>query len=108
MQDYVYEAKVQQAGLKTKCSVKVIPDMIGEAKRIADKIISRGEFSDIKSGIHYEFSLEKGDESANMQIKSLFMYPSEETKLKIDALIKEISDAVQKEAGNGLEPILRQ
>ena len=108
MQDYVYEAKTQPAELKTECSVKVIPKMIEKAKITADEIISRSEFSDIKSGVHYRFLLEKGDESANMEIKSLFIYPSKETKLKVASLIKEISDAVQKEAGNGLAPILRQ
>ena len=108
MKDYAYEAKVQQTKLETECSVKIIPEMIGKAKRIADKIISRSEFSGIKSGVHYWFSLKKDDESANMQIQSLFMYPSEETEIKIALLIKEIRDAVQKEAGNGLEPLLRQ
>ena len=107
MQDYVYEAKTQPAELKIECSVKVIPERIPEAKKIADEIIS-GSDSGIESGVHYMFSLKKGDESANMEIRSLFMYPSKETKNKIDSLIKKISDAVQKGAGNSLKPILRQ
>ena len=109
MKDNAYEAEGQQTRLETECSVEINPDMIGKAKEIADKImISRSEFFDINSGVHYKFSFEKGDKYANMQIKSLFMYPSEETKIKTDLLIKEIRYAVQKEPENGLKTLLRQ
>ena len=110
MQDYFYEAKEQhQAELKTECTIKVAPDMIGKAIRIFWETVSLKEFADVESGISYEFlPLKKSDKFANMEIKSLFMYPEEETKRKMASLIKEISDKVKKGTANSLEPILRQ
>jgi hypothetical protein len=108
MHELANEARSEYAQSKIGCSVKVIPDLIGKAIRIFDKMASRPEFSDIASGIHYSISFEKGDRSAVMHIKSLFMYPSDENKRKIASMIEEIRKEIQEKAGNELEPILRK
>ncbi|MCL4387994.1 hypothetical protein M1567_02475 [Candidatus Marsarchaeota archaeon] len=106
MQDSVNEIKSQHA--KAEFSVKVMPAQMNKARDIFYKITEREEFADIRSGIFYSLSLEKGDKAANMKIKSLFKYPSEENARRMADLIEEIANRIQKEAGNSLEPILRQ
>ncbi|MEM0154800.1 MAG: hypothetical protein QW814_03120 [Methanothrix sp.] len=107
MQDSVYETKSTSDGL-TERSVKIGPRQIEDAIKIFEDTSNRIEFSDIKSGIHYSISLEKGNKSADMRIKSLFMYPSPENKRRIATLIEEITNKIQKEAGNSSEHMLRE
>ena len=106
MQDSANEIKSQHA--KAEFSVKVLPTKINDAINIFYQVIEREEFADIESGIFYSLLLKKKDKAANMDIKSLFIYPSEENARKIKAAIEEIGNRIQKEAGNSLEPILRQ
>jgi tRNA(Phe) wybutosine-synthesizing methylase Tyw3 len=92
---------------KMKYTVTIKPEALKAAIKQFNDITARPEYADIASGVHWSFSIEKGDEYGIFTIRSLFLHPSKENEERISKLIKEMGDSVLRVSDGNVNSVLR-